>query len=84
MGTCPQELCARYLESRPDMSMAHPSECNQAQQPESVSVADVQVQARQQSAFLQPTAQAGFTQHTVMLGVTYTHTHLMCSTEKVR
>ena len=26
MGTCPHELCARYLESHPDVSMAHLSE----------------------------------------------------------
>ena len=84
MGTCPHELCARYLESHPDVSMAHLSECTQAQQPESVSVADVQLRAKQQSAFLQPTTEAGSTLQTVMLGVTYINTHMLCSTEKLR
>ena len=51
-------------------------------QPESVSVANVQLRQEQQSAFLQPTAKAGSTQQTVMLGVTYINTHMLCSTEK--
>ena len=67
MGTCPHELCARYLESDPDVSMAPLSEWTQAQEPESVSVADVQLRAKQQSAIPLPPAAAGSTLQTVML-----------------
>ena len=67
MGTCPHELCARYLQQDPDVSMASLTKWPHTQQPKSVSTADVQLRAKQQSAFSQPPAAAGSTLQTLML-----------------
>ena len=45
MGTCPHELCARFQDGDAAVSMADLSEWTQAQEPESISAADVQLRA---------------------------------------
>ena len=42
MGTCPHELCARFLDGDKEVSMACLSEWTQAQEPESIIAADAQ------------------------------------------
>ena len=48
MGTCPHELCARFLDGDKDVSMACLSEWTQAQEPESICAADVQLCAERE------------------------------------
>ena len=48
MGTCPHELCARFLDGDKDVSMACLSEWTQAQEPESICAADVQLRAERE------------------------------------
>ena len=42
MGTCPHELCARFLDRDTEVFMACLSEWTQAQEPESIIAADAQ------------------------------------------
>jgi len=67
MGTCPHELCARYLDADPELSLACLSDWTRAQTPESLSVADVQLRAKQQNVVSQSPVAAGSTLHTLML-----------------
>ena len=45
MGTCPHELCARFLDGEKTVTMACFSKWTQAQEPGSISAADVQLRA---------------------------------------
>ena len=67
MGTCPHELCARYLDADPELSLACLSDWTRAQTPESLSVADVQLRAKQQNVVSQSPVAAGSTLHSLML-----------------
>ena len=66
MGTCPHELCARFLDGDKDVSMACLSEWTQAQEPESMFAADVQLRAKQESALPLPPAAASSTLQVLM------------------